>query len=93
MEPAFEFTAESRAKAIRLLEQDNQKEAHKRRVEELKRRLHLHPIICKAMRHQDREEFAGFAEVVDSKGVVDRKGAPAGVIDRKGAPAGQSFRI
>jgi transcriptional regulator of NAD metabolism len=70
MELAFEFTAESSAKEIRLLEQENEKKQHKRRVEELQRRPHQHPIIWKAMRHQDREEFAGFSEVVDSQGVV-----------------------
>jgi hypothetical protein len=70
MEAAFEFTAESRAKAIRLLEQDNQKEEHKRGVEEVKPRPYLHPNIWKVMRHQDGERFAGFAEAVDSQGVV-----------------------
>jgi hypothetical protein len=57
VESAFEFTAESRVKAISLLKQDNQKEVHKRRVEGLKRRPRLPPIIWKAMRHQEREEI------------------------------------
>lgn len=70
MEPAFEFTADKRAKAIRLLERENQKEEHKRRVEELKRQPHIHPIIWKVMRHQDREEFVSIAEAVESKGSV-----------------------
>jgi hypothetical protein len=56
MEPAFECTAELRAKVLKLLEQESQR-LHRRRVEELKRRHHLHPIVWYAPEHATEAKF------------------------------------
>jgi hypothetical protein len=66
----FEFTAEDRAKAIRLLTAEAHKEEHKLRRTEVYRANVLHKAVWQAMRHSDREEFMGLVSDYEANGTI-----------------------